>query len=320
MMTRRAPLPASLGVGAFTTDDSRAVGVTRGRLRGRDLAHPHRGVYLAREEAPDFVSRCRSLLPVLGPAHVFTGATAATLWGMPMPGIEPTRIDVLTIGTGAPIRRRGVRGARTSDDRVRRVWIEDLPVTTPADTWCALAAGPDRVNEAWLVAIADSVISGRRGERGRTRPLATRAELADAVARREGQRGARVLRDALELVRSPVDSPRETFLRLVIMAAGLPEPHVQVRVETTDGPRHADLGWPEHRLLLEYQGDEHRISRRRWLADLTRIQLFEDAGYRVILVGAADLDEDAVAVVARIRRALARDDTPARSIGPGTVR
>ncbi|WP_146751989.1 hypothetical protein [Microbacterium sp. SMR1] len=84
-------------------------------------------------------------------------------------------------------------------------------------------------------------------------------------------RGARLLRGALDRARSPVDSPRESLLRVA----------------------------------LEYQGDEHRTSRRRWLDDLTRVQLLEDAGYRVILVRAADLEDDARSLAARIRRALA---------------
>ncbi|WP_409048564.1 hypothetical protein AB2L57_08385 [Microbacterium sp. HA-8] len=66
---------------------------------------------------------------------------------------------------------------------------------------------------------------------------------------------------------------------------------------------HADLGYPRERLLFEYQGDEHRTSRRRWLRDLTRRQLFEDAGYRVIEVGADDVDDPAP-LVGRVRRAL----------------
>jgi very-short-patch-repair endonuclease len=102
-----------------------------------------------------------------------------------------------------------------------------------------------------------------------------------------------------------VDSPQESIRRVALVDAGIPEPRVQVAVRTAAGVRHADLGWPEHRLLLEYQGDEHRASRRRWLDDLTRVQLLEDAGYRVILVGAADLDDDARALAARIRCALA---------------
>lgn len=66
-------------------------------------------------------------------------------------------------------------------------------------------------------------------------------------------------------------------------------------------------------MLLEYQGDEHRTSRRRWLSDLTRTQLLDDAGYRTILVGDADLvpmtdgdDQSPLrcpALAARVRRA-----------------
>ncbi|MFB8892689.1 hypothetical protein [Microbacterium plantarum] len=116
--------------------------------------------------------------------------------------------------------------------------------------------------------------------------------------------GARSLRAALDRARSPVDSPRESLLRVALVDAGIPEPRVQLAIRTAAGMRHADLGWPEHRLLLEYQGDEHRTSRRRWLDDLTRIRLLEDAGYRVILVGVADIEDDARSLTARIRRAL----------------
>ena len=101
----------------------------------------------------------------------------------------------------------------------------------------------------------------------------------------------------------PVDSPRESLLRLILVAGGLPEPEVQFAVRTAQGIRHADLGYRDARLLIEYQGDDHRTSRKRWLEDVTRRQLFEDAGYRVIEIGAADLADEA-ALVARVRRAL----------------
>ncbi|MEV4775168.1 DUF559 domain-containing protein [Microbacterium sp. LWH12-1.2] len=76
-------------------------------------------------------------------------------------------------------------------------------------------------------------------------------------------------------------------------------------VKTAHGLRHGDLGYRAARLIIEYQGDEHRASRKRWLQDLTRIQLLEDAGYRVILVGADDLRDGARALIERIRRILA---------------
>lgn len=283
------------------------LGVSRGRLRAADLRHPHHGIYAALEagDDDDMLGRCRLLLPALGPEQLFSGRTAAALWGMPLPRAStPPMLDVVTTGGGAAMRRPGVIGSRTGLV-LQRGDVDGVPVLSPTETWCRLAAGPQALAGRWLVATADFLLSGRRGERGRTRPLATRAELVAAVVARGSARGARSLRAALDRTRSPVDSPQESLLRVALVDAGIPEPQVQVAVRTAAGVRHADLGWPEHRLLLEYQGDEHRSSRRRWLEDLTRVQLLEDAGYRVILVGAGDLDDDARALAARIRRALA---------------
>ncbi|MFS0714551.1 hypothetical protein ABC195_11745 [Microbacterium sp. 2P01SA-2] len=306
-MNRRAPLPRAIAAEAFAPDEARALGVSRGRLRAADLRHPHHGVYAALDaiDDDDTLGRCRLLLPALGPAQLFSGRTAAALWGMPLPWTPtPPLLEVITAGGGAAMRRPGVIGSRTGVVLERRD-VDGVPVVTPTEAWCRLAAGPQALGRRWLVATADFMLSGRRGDRGRTRPLATRGELEAAVLVRGGGRGARSLRVALDRARSPVDSPRESLLRIALVDAGIPEPHVQVAVRTTAGIRHADMGWPERRLLLEYQGDEHRSSRRRWLDDLTRVQLFEDAGYRVMLVGAADLDDDARALAARIRRALA---------------
>ena len=70
----------------------------------------------------------------------------------------------------------------------------------------------------------------------------------------------------------PVDSPRESLLRLILVAGGLPEPEVQFAVRTAQGIRHADLGYRDARLLIEYHGDDHRTSRKRWLEDSSTIR------------------------------------------------
>jgi hypothetical protein len=121
--------------------------------------------------------------------------------------------------------------------------------------------------------------------------LCTAEQLEDVVAGARGRRGARALSWALDRVRAPVDSPKETQLRLGLIRCGLPEPEVQIAVWTSQGWRHADLGYPHAKQLIEYQGDEHRVSRSRWRADLTRVQLLQDAGWRVLLVGADDVDD-----------------------------
>ena len=59
-------------------------------------------------------------------------------------------------------------------------------------------------------------------------------------------------------------------------------------------------------MIVEYEGDRHRADRQRWLSDIARIQLLEDAGWRVIRITALDLStpERTVAMVERVRRAL----------------
>jgi hypothetical protein len=305
----RSPLPPNFALGPFTSAEARAGGVPRSRLSAADINHPHHGVF--RAGAPtDLLQRCEALLPVLGPDTWFSHLTAARLWGIPLPARERSDEPLHVLGAvgTAPVRRPGVVGWETRNAPLDARMLGPLPLVSPAETWTQLAVSgatsPGRsLPLEWLVAVGDYLLSGPRrvGER---RPLCSLEELQTAVRARRGKRGVVLLTLALELVRAPVDSPEETFLRLGLVEAGLPEPVVHVPVATADGVRHGDLGYPDARILLEYQGDEHRVSRRRWLSDLTRIQLFQDAGWWAILVGADDLHPTCRPLAQRVRRAL----------------
>lgn len=249
--------------------------------------------------------------------RVFSHLTAARLWGMPLPFGWTEEEDLHTIshhGT-APIRRPGVVGWETAHE-IKTTTRGGILVTQPAETWCQLAmpgaTGVDEtgrrrnLSRGWLVAVAEYLLTGPKVDGVRT-PLCTREHLVAALARHKGKRGVKAAREALELARTPVHSPRETLLRLLLVDHGLPEPEVQFAVATADGIRHADLGYRAARLLIEYQGDHHRTDRDQWREDLTRIQLFQDAGYDVICVGADDVaPQNKRALVERIRRALQR--------------
>jgi hypothetical protein len=316
-MLPRAPLPDQFLHGPFTRLDALAAGVSRRRLDGPDIQHPHHGVFAVLSD-DDVTRRCEVLLPMLSPGQWFSHLTAARLLGMPLPfahrGDEP--LHVLTLGDAAPVRRPGVVGWETEGADTPTTMRGVLPVIAPADVWCQLAVpgatGVDdqtgwrgRLSEDWLVAVGDHLVTGPRTGDGRT-PLCSLADLAAAARRRRGKRGAKALAAALPRVRQGSQSPEETFLRLGLVDHGLPEPELQVPVHTAEGERHADAGYPEQRVLLEYQGDHHRTDRRQWLSDLTRIQLFEDAGYRTILVGRDDVHPSCAALAARVRRALKR--------------
>lgn len=312
----RQPLPPRLAGSAFTTATAREQGVHRGRLRGSDLVSPHHGIHVDAASAAedDILSRCERLLPALGPDHWYSHRTAARVWGIPLDPVYSTveGLHVLTVGGRSPVRHAGVIGRITADDALPREMFGLVPVVSPGAVWAQLAqrgavVGGEMIAFDWLVAAADYLLTGKRGPDGeRGAAMCTMEDLRAEVERRGAGRGIATLRAALQAARYPVDSPYETFARLGLVAEGLPEPQVQVSVETRDGLRHADLGYPEKRLLLEYQGDEHRTSRRRWLQDLTRVQLFQDAGYDVLLIGADDVRPDCAALAERVRRALAR--------------
>lgn len=239
---------------------------------------------------------------------VFSHATAARLWGMPLPRWIDERLHV-TNRDDTAMRRPGVVGWRHTATALDATVLFGFPVATPAETWVALATMTDarggRMTREWLVAIGDFLVSGRRVRFGREKPLATPSQLVSALARHGSGRGAAVLDWAFDRLRVPVDSPQETFLRLGLVAARMPEPEVQPAIMTALGVRHPDLGYVGQRLLLEYLGDVHRTDPDTWRKDLQRVQLFEDAGYRTILVGADDLTPAGLPrLCARVRRAL----------------
>ncbi|MFT4157770.1 MAG: hypothetical protein QM630_07580 [Microbacterium sp.] len=313
-------LPDEFSRGAFRYGDAVSAGIARSRLNAADVRHPHHGVYAGTGADDPLERRCRELAIVFSGSRVFSHLTAARLWGMPMPFAWSEDEDLHTIAHrgAAPIRRPGVVGWETERD-LKMTTHRGVLLTQPAETWCQLAMpGATGVDESgrrrslsrdWLVAAAEYLLTGPKVDGVRT-PLCAREHLIAALARHRGKRGVKAARQALELVRTPVHSPRETLLRLLLVDQGLPEPEVQFAVVTADGIRHADLGYRAARLLIEYQGDHHRTDQNQWREDLTRIQLFQDAGYDVICVGADDIaPPNRRRLVERIRRALSRRTT-----------
>lgn len=296
---------------AFTVAEGRRVGLTDAAMRRAAFERPFHGVRVAGTSGrtgDPLVDRCRDLRVVLPSDALFSHATAARLWRMPLPVWLDDALHVLTPNR-APVRRPGVIAWTRDGEPTGADLMYGLPVTTPADTWVSLAtmsaAKGGRLTREWLVAVGDFLVSGRRTRFGRETALASLEDLTDAVERHGSRRGAVALDWALMRIRSPVDSPPETFLRLGLRAARLPEPDVQPTIQTSAGERHPDLAYVDARLLIEYLGDVHRVDPRTWRDDLTRVQLFQDAGYRVMLAGAAELSPDGLpAFAARVRRAL----------------
>jgi hypothetical protein len=115
-------------------------------------------------------------------------------------------------------------------------------------------------------------------------------------------RGLRRLRSALPLVDGGAASPKETWLRLLLIDAGFPPPITQIPV--VEGYEYfavLDMGWPEFGVAAEYDGDQHRSDRRRYVNDQRRLRKLAEMGWIVIRVIAEDKPGD---IIERVRRAM----------------
>ena len=111
-------------------------------------------------------------------------------------------------------------------------------------------------------------------------------------------------RAAVELIRVGADSAPETFLRLALGDAGLPEPGLQVQIVPGDpySPA-ADLGYRQQRIAIQYDGGHH-LTREQQSRDNRRDQAFYSAGWRYFKFNADDLANDFRKATAQIRAAL----------------
>lgn len=134
----------------------------------------------------------------------------------------------------------------------------------------------------------------------------TRFRAEDVVAladRHSGSPGAQRLRRALDSYDAGAESPRETWLRLLLVRAGYPRPRTQIPVcdETGKPIYFLDMGWEDLKIAVEYDGDQHR-ERPRWGRDIVRSEYLAYRRWTHIRVVAGNHPAD---VLNRVRRAWA---------------
>lgn len=224
-----------------------------------------------RERDRDLLALCAGLLTVSPPDATFSHITAARLYGMPVPQrLTTAPLHLLT--AGEPPKRRGVVGHSWPGGPRRQVG--GLPVVPPELAWLQLAPTLSRDE---LIVAGDYLVR-------RKRPLCTLASLGQLIADQSGRRGVAAARAALAEVRPGTDSPPESWMRLVIVRAGHPEPVVGYRAHH-DGYfiGTPDLCYPDLRIAFEYQGAGHREV-QEFESDIVRLELFHEAGWKVIQV------------------------------------
>lgn len=246
-------------------------------------------VYLPSDAEITPAGRARAAWLWSGGGGIIAGRSAAALhrsrW------IDP-RLPAELIWTN----RRPPRGITVWSDTVagdERQDLDGMALTTPARTALDIAC---RYPVDRAVAAIDALARATH-----LKP----ADIEVLADRYRGRRGIRRARTAIGLLDPGAESPRETWLRLLIIRAGFPPPRTQIPVYDKHGTLVAvlDMGWEDIKVAAEYDGDHHWRDRRQFNKDIRRSENVADEGWINVRVTAADTAGE---IERRLRDAWAR--------------
>lgn len=290
-MPAKPAVHAALGSGPFSLAEARAVGVTRGQLRGPAYRRLGSGLYCSAGLKASPQLRITAVARRLPDGAAFSGLTAAWLHGLDVEPCDPIEVTIPEpIGSsrraGATVRR----AAMTREDIVLR---RGLCATSALRTLVDLG-GRDPLMEGDVA--ADLFL--RAG-------LVTTAELRTFVGEHPRLRGIARLRRVVDLAEPKAESAMETRLRVVIVLAGLPRPEVQVSIRDDEGRfiGRPDLLYRLQRLAIEYDGGNHR---NRLVEDNRRQNGLIGAGFRLLRFTAADVYGAPDVVAAQVLSAISQ--------------
>lgn len=236
--------------------------ITRARLRWNYHA-VFPDVYEANTTDPSLQRKTRAAWLWSRRSGIITGRAAAALHGARWIGAD-TPVEILW-RCGRPPPGLIVRNELIEDDEI--VDIAGLKVTSPERTALDIARHVprdlairhlDALANATDIKAADVLMLGERYQRLRGIPRA---------------------RNALALMDGGAQSPRETWLRLVLIDDGLPTPRTQVMVGDGFNVAFLDMGYDEPKVGLDYDGQQHMTDRGRYVHDIGRAELIDRQGW-----------------------------------------
>jgi very-short-patch-repair endonuclease len=245
----------------FTLDEARAAGLSAEGLRSKCWRRLGRGLYCWTKLTVEPWHLLAAWRNLLPPDFAFAGLSAAWLHRLDVDPCNPIEV-VVPPGSWARSRAGLVIRHGTFESTTAR----GLPATAIERTFRDLRR---RLPPMEILVLADQALRMRLGRFH---------ELAEAA-----------------------ESPMETRLRWALLQADLPRPQVQAELRDSDGRflGRADLYYPQARLVIEYDGANHRD---RLVEDNRRQNGLVTAGFRLLRFTGADRPE---VITAQVRRALA---------------
>jgi very-short-patch-repair endonuclease len=275
----------------FTHAQGLAAGLTSATLRGPRFRRIMHGVYIHARAPHRPFERVEAAL-LIHPDRAYASHTsAARVYRLPV----PERLSDEHVTVFHKQDRRSPRGVcpHLAPPSGRVLLLHGIRVSAPDQLFLEMAT---LVNLVELVVIGDALVRQAR---------VTPEQLVAAAAAWTG-RGAVLARRAASYVRRDVDSPMETRLRMLIVLAGLPEPQVNFKVCFADGRvrYRFDLSYPDLKIVVEYDGRQHRADLDQWDHDLDRDEWLADEHWKFVKVVSRGIYREPERTIERVRKAI----------------
>jgi very-short-patch-repair endonuclease len=261
------------------------------RIASGRLIRVHRGVYAVDHLEPVPLADESAALLACGEGAVLSHATAASLWG-----ILPRQAGAVHVTAHGHERGRAIAGIQLH--RARALTDGDvgsaagLPVTSPARTLHDVAPC---VSDYALERALDEALA---------RGLVSRTKLTEELDHASGRGGGALLRRLIadRTIGTGVSRSRANarFLAMV-RAAGLPDPQTNLKL----GAFEADFYWPRAQVAVEVDGYQWHSTRSAFERDRRKDAAFREARIDLTRVTWVQMDDEPLAVVARLARSIA---------------
>lgn len=266
--------------------------LSRGQLRWNYTA-VHPDVYL-RKGAQRTLAVNAAAAALWVPGGIITGRAAAALHGAGFVD-DDTPIEIIGRSRrprpGVIVRSERIAGDETTTSA-------GMTLSTPARTALDLARHLPRTQ---AVAHLDALAAATALDPQQVLALAERYP---------GARGVRMARNRIPLLDPGAQSPRESWLRLLVIDAGFPPPQTQICVRHDGFTAFIDMGWEDLKIGLEYDGDLHLSDRHRFVRDIGRHETLSQLGWLIIRVVK---EHSRAFILQRLHEAFRRRDPAAKS-------
>lgn len=223
---------------------------------------------------------------------IYTGFTALRLNGIETPWCPKLQNDPyhqLYVHDNHRHARDGSRYLHLPDALANRPHVSHtidgttIVYTDPLTTWAILSR---HLSQIETIVLADSILR-RSSDSHQDMKSTLRRFLYECGP----FRGKGKCLDSIAFLDYRTDSPMECRSVLALLKAGLPEPkvHWTIYIPQLQHLATVDIAYPEAKVIIEFDGDMHRLDKQQHRWDERKRQALRDMGYVVIVIFADDI-------------------------------